>query len=246
MEQNQQIIKGDAIQEMQKLSDKSVDMILCDLPYGMTQNNWDSIIPLDEMWIQFKRLLKSKGCVVLTAMQPFTSKLVMSNPEWFKYEWIWKKDNGTGHLNAKKQPLRNHENIIVFYNKQSKYNPQMMPGKKYYVSRGSNSKNYGSQTNCVTNDYKGKRYPHSIIAFQRDKNKLHPTQKPVNLFSYLIETYSNEGETVLDCCIGSGTTAIACMRTDRKCIGIEKEQEYIDITKKRIEEENVTFGRGRG
>ena len=240
MEQNKQIIKGDAIQEMSKLSDDSIDMILCDLPYGMTANKWDSIIPLDEMWIQFKRIIKKNGCVVLTAMQPFTSRLVMSNLEWFKYEWIWKKENGTGQLHAKKQPLRNHENILVFYDKQCTYNPQMIPGKKYKKTNSSFSKNYGSQRTYTSLDYKGQRYPHTIIAFKRDRQGIHPTQKPVNLFKYLIETYTNEGDTVLDCCIGSGTTAIACMRTDRNCVGIEKEQEYIDITKKRIEDENVT------
>jgi len=241
MEQNQQIIKGDAIQEMQKLSDKSVDMILCDLPYGMTANNWDSIIPLDEMWNQFKRLLKPKGCVVLTGMQPFTSRLVMSNIKWFKYEAIWKKQHATGHLNAKKQVMRIHENILIFSDGQGIYNPQKMgtTAKRRNTNRATTkSTNYGLPEKYYFEFSNGKAYPKSIIAYGSDKEKYHPTQKPVNLFKYLIETYSNEGDTVLDCCIGSGTTAIACIRTDRKCIGIEKEQKYIDITNKRIEDEN--------
>jgi len=234
-----QIIHGEAIQEMRKISDKSIGMILCDLPYGMTANKWDSIIPLDKLWEQYKRVIKSKGAIVLTAMQPFSSKLIISNPEWFKYEWIWKKEQGTGHLNAKKQPLKNHENILVFYDKQGSYNPQMSSAlnKRQVSVSGTSSKNYGSQESTKSINLNNNRYPHTIIAFKRDKERVHPTQKPVNLFAYLIETYSNEGETILDCCIGSGTTAIACMRTDRKCIGIEKEQKYIDITNKRISNE---------
>ena len=237
------IIQGDSIQEMQKLPNQSINMILCDLPYGMTANKWDSIIPLDSLWIEFKRLLKPKGCVVLTGMQPFTSKLVMSNPEWFKYEWIWKKDAGTGFLNAKKQPLRNHENILVFSEGQGNYNPQMMHGKKYNkLNKGKRceSENYGRQSYILTDmkDWKGERFPKTVIFFNRQGDgRIHPTQKPVNLFMYLIETYTDEGDTVLDCCIGSGTTAIACMRTDRKCIGIEKEQKYVDMTNKRIKDE---------
>jgi len=232
------IIQGDSIQEMQKLPNQSINMILCDLPYGMTANKWDSIIPLDSLWIEFKRLLKPKGCVVLTGMQPFTSKLVMSNPEWFKYEWIWKKSNSTGFLNAKKQPLRIHENILVFCEGQGTYNPQKMGfNRKLRRSNPKNtSQNYGNQEGYFAFS-SGKQYPKSIIAYSSDKEKLHPTQKPVSLFEYLIETYTDEGDTVLDCCIGSGTTAIACMRTDRKCIGIEKEQKYVDMTNKRIKDE---------
>jgi len=236
---NINIIHGDAIEEMKKIDDKSIDMILCDLPYGMTRNRWDIIIPLDDMWKQFKRIVKENGVIVLNSMQPFSSKLIISNTEWFKYEWIWKKENVTGFLNAKKQPLRNHENILIFYKKQCKYNPQMSPALngKMISSTATKTKNYGNIKTKNTLNLNKNRYPKTIIAFKRDKEKLHPTQKSVALFEYLIETYSNKGATVLDCCIGSGTTAIACIQSERKCIGIEKNKKYIDITNQRIKDE---------
>jgi len=231
------IIEGDAIEEMKKLPDKSINMILCDLPYGITVNKWDNIIPIDEMWIQFKRLIVNNGCILLTGMQPFTSKLVTSNIDWFKYEMIWKKQNSTGHLNAKKQVMRIHENILLFSKGQGTYNPQKMgfTAKRRTTNKlKTTSTNYGKQGSYIEFST-GKSYPKSIIYYGYDKEKFHPTQKPVELFKYLIETYSNEDDVVLDCCIGSGTTAVACLELDRKYIGIENDPDYIKIIKERID-----------
>ena len=228
--------EGDCLKVMAGLPDGCADMILCDLPYGVTQNAWDSVVPVAELWSQYKRVLKSNGAVVLTAQQPFTSALVVSNLKWFKYEWIWEKDNGTGFLNAKKQPLRNHESILVFYQKQPTYNPQMRAGKPYLAKTGATkSKNYGKQRDVHTSCTDGLRYPLTVVKMTRG-NTIHPTQKPVALFEYLIRTYTNDGDTVLDNCAGSGTTAIAAMNTNRKYILIEKDAAYCDIIRRRIAE----------
>jgi site-specific DNA-methyltransferase (adenine-specific) len=227
---------GDCLELMKDIPDKSIDMILCDLPYGTTRNKWDSILPLNELWEQYKRVIKENGAIVLTAQTPFDKILGSSNIKLLRYEWIWQKDAGTGFLNAKKMPLKDHENVLVFYKKPPVYNPQMRPGfKPYETKKGHHGSNYGSDKGAVTKS-NGERYPLTTIKFNRDSDKLHPTQKPVSLFEYLIKTYTNEGETVLDNCIGSGTTAMAALNTGRFFIGIEKEQEYIDIANKRIQE----------
>ena len=228
------ITQGDCLEVMQRIPDGSVDMILCDLPYGTTRNKWDSIIPLDELWAQYGRIIKDNGAIVLTAQTPFDKVLGASNIRLLKYEWIWQKTQGTGHLNAKKMPMKNHENILVFYKKLPTYNPQMTKGKPYTQKSGRASSNYNPQISVVTEN-KGERYPLTVQEFKSDKG-LHPTQKPVALFEYLIRTYTNEGEIVLDNCIGSGTTAVAAINTNRQFIGIEKEPEYVEIGNRRITE----------
>ena len=226
-----ELANADCLDYMPHMPDASVDMILCDLPYGTTQNKWDSIIPLDKLWAEYNRVCK--GAIVLTAAQPFTSVLVSSNYKMFKYDWIWRKDNGTGFLNAKKQPLRNHESILVFYSVQPVYNPQMREGTPYKQKSGRATSNYGSQVSVITEN-KGERYPLTVIEFKRDKDKQHPTQKPVALMEYLIKTYTNEGAIILDNCMGSGTTGVACKNLGRSFIGIEKDPEYFKIAQTRI------------
>ena len=229
-----EIILGDCLEKMKEFPDNSIDMILTDLPYGVTsRNKWDVIIPFDKLWEQWNRIKKETSPIILTSIQPFTSFTIMSNPDNFKYEWIWEKQQGTGFLNAKKQPLRNHESILVFYDKQCCYNPQFTKGRPYSCTSGVGSLNYGEQKQILTvND--GTRYPLTVQKFQYDGKKEHPTQKPISLFEYLIKTYTNENNTVLDCCAGSGTTAIACINTNRNYICIEKDENYFNIMKNRI------------
>ena len=225
---------GDCLELMRDIPDGSIDLVLCDLPYGTTQNKWDSVISLTDLWFEYKRI--SNGAIVLTAQTPFDKILGVSNLEMLRYEWVWKKESGTGFLNAKKAPLKNHENVLVFYKTQPTYNPQMRTGFKPYKCKQGKTKssNYGFQSGAFTESY-GERYPLTTIEFQRDKNKLHPTQKPVAMMEYLIRTYTNEGDTVLDNCMGSGTTGVACVNTNRKFIGIELDKGYFDIAKQRIE-----------
>jgi site-specific DNA-methyltransferase (adenine-specific) len=228
------LMQGDCLELMKDIQDKSIDMILCDLPYGTTRNKWDSIIPLEPLWEQYKRIIKDNGAIVLTAQTPFDKVLGASNLDMLRYEWIWEKTESTGFLNAKKMPLKKHENILVFYKKLPTYNPQFTKGTPYsYQKDGISSDNYGDSkgTNKIINE--GKRYPVSIITFKKDKG-LHPTQKPVALCEYLIKTYTNEGETVLDNCMGSGTTGVACKNLNRNFIGIELDEEYFKIAKERI------------
>jgi site-specific DNA-methyltransferase (adenine-specific) len=224
---------GDCLEIMKQIPDGSVDAIICDLPYGTTQNKWDSVINLDALWIEYKRICN--GAIVLTAQTPFDKVLGFSNLKMLKYEWIWVKENGTGFLNAKKAPLKNHENVLVFYDKPPTYNPQMRTGFKPYVCKqgSTKSKNYGSQAGAVT-ESNGERYPLTVIEFQRDKDKIHPTQKPVALMEYFVKTYTNEGDTILDNCMGSGTTGVACKNLNRNFIGIEKDEAYFEIARKRI------------
>ena len=230
------IYNEDCLEGMKRIDDKSIDMILCDLPYGMTYNKWDTVIPLDKLWEQYERIIKDNGAIVLTAQTPFDKVLGTSNLKMLRYEWIWEKENATGFLNAKKQPLRKHENILVFYKRLPLYNPQMGKGKSYTAVRKEKpSLNYYNNQKMTKTVSDGERYPVSIIKFNRDKEKLHPTQKPVALFEYLIKTYTDEGEIVLDNCIGSGTTAVACLNTNRNFIGFEKEESYYNIANKRIE-----------
>lgn len=230
------LIRENCLTEMKKLDSESIDMILCDLPYGTTRNKWDSAIDLNELLYQYERVIKNNGAIVLFSQMPFTAQLVYSNLELFKYEWIWEKQQGTGHLNAKKMPLKIHENICVFYKKPPVYNPQMRNGFKPYIcTSGHGSSNYGKQT-ATTTVSNGERYPIDILRFSYDKNKFHPTQKPVALLEYLIKTYTNEGDTILDNCMGSGSTGVACVNTDRDFIGIEIESTYFEIAKQRIED----------
>lgn len=229
---------GDCLIQMLKIANKSIDMILCDLPYGRTSCKWDKIIPFEPLWEQYKRIIKDNGAIVLTASQPFTSALVMSNIKMFKYEWIWMKNSGSGFLNASKMPMKKHENIVVFYNKLPTYNPQnLIKQNRIIKTRKTFNKKTALGNIGVRNlgkEYLSeyKNYPISLI-FYREEKGLHPTQKPVELFEYLIKTYTNEGDLVLDNCAGSGTTGVACMNLNRNCILIEKEEKYFNIAKSR-------------
>ena len=230
---------GDCLEVMKSISDKSIDAIICDLPYGTTQNKWDSIISLDSLWIQYKRICK--GAIVLTAQTPFDKVLGVSNFKMLKYEWIWEKTHPTGHLNAKKMPMKAHENILIFYEKLKTYNPQKTLGhlrKKATVKTNKISPVYGMQNQIGKTYDSTERYPRSVLKIASDKqtSNLHPTQKPIALMEYLIKTYTNEGETVLDNCMGSGTTGVACKNLGRKFIGIEQDPNYFEIAKNRIEQ----------
>ena len=232
--------QGDCLELMKDIPDKSIDMILCDLPYGTTQNKWDSVIPLEPLWEQYKRIIKDNGVIVLTSQGIFTAKLILSNEKWFKYKWVWEKSKATNFLNAKKQPLRKHEDICVFYNKQPKYNPQMTEGEPYDkgIRKNQLTGSYG-EFNPVHVKSEGKRYPTDVVYFKTAESEgkvYHSTQKPVALLEYLIKTYTNDGETVLDNCMGSGSTGIACLKTNRNFIGIEKDDKYFDIACNRINE----------
>jgi len=282
-----EILLGDCLDLMKDIPDGSIDMVLCDLPYGTTQCKWDTVIPLDELWKEYNRVCKINAAIVLTAAQPFTSNLVMSNPKYFKYNWIWEKSKATGYLNAKKMPMRAHEDVCVFYRKPPTYNPQMVQGKPYdkgtahrptsvYGAQGLKEKTKKrkelkkllleenslelirqemdkmglewtiidkTQTmvdkiidavkplkTTVKNDT-GLRYPRTVQYFKTaesegKKSIIHPTQKPLALFEYLVKTYSNEGDLILDNCIGGGTTAVACINTNRNYIGMELDEEY--------------------
>ncbi|WP_257144847.1 DNA-methyltransferase [Bacillus thuringiensis] len=229
----------DCLEGMKLLQDKSMDMILCDLPYGVTQNKWDVVIPFDELWKQYERIIKDNGAIVLTAAQPFSAQLIVSNPKLFRYEWIWEKTAATGHLNAKKMPMRAHESILIFYKKLPTYNPIKTTGHapvNSYTKHQDDGSNYGKTKIGISGGGSTERYPRSVQRFATDKQKeaLHPTQKPVALFEYLIKTYTNEGETVLDNCIGSGTTAVAAINTNRNFIGFEISKEYCAAANQRI------------
>jgi DNA modification methylase len=243
------LMLGDCLEMMGEIEDGSVDMVLCDLPYGTTQNKWDSIIPLPAMWTQVWRVLKPAGAALFTAQTPFDKVLGASGIHNLRYEWIWQKESGTGHLNAKKAPLKNHENVLVFYCKPPTYRPQMRVGFKPYTQAQGKTKssNYGSQTGAITVS-DGSRYPLTVVDFARDKDKQHPTQKPVALMEYLIRTYTNEGEVVLDFTMGSGTTGVAALNTGRRFIGIERDEAYFDIAEARIMEarDKVVAGNPNG
>ena len=236
---NIQLYKGDCLEIMKRIEDKSIDMILCDLPYGTTRNKWDSVIPLDELWKEYKRIIKDNGVIVLTSQGIFTAKLILSNEKWFKYKLVWEKSKATNFLNAKKQPLRKHEDICVFYNKQPQYNPQMTEGKPYDkgVRKNQLTGSYGD-FNPVHVKSEGMRYPTDVVYFKTAESEgrvYHSTQKPIALLEYLIKTYTNKGETILDNCMGSGSTGVACLNTNRKFIGIELDDNYFEVAKKRIE-----------
>ena len=226
------LIKGDCLEEMKGIEDGSVDMVLCDLPYGTTACKWDSVIPFEPLWEQYKRVIKKNGAIVLTASQPFTSQLGASNLKMLKYAWVWEKSSVTGHLNAHHMPMKKHEDVLVFYAGRVTYKPQGLIPYQKVKKRGSNGKNFG--VSGTENYQESTNYPRSILQFNND-GKLHPTQKPVTLMEYLIRTYTNKGETVLDNTMGSGTTGVACVNTEREFIGIEMDDTYFEIAKKRIE-----------
>lgn len=224
---------------MKSIPDKSVDMVMCDLPYGTTACKWDAVIPFEPLWAHYRRLVRDGGAIVLTASQPFTSALVMSNPRFFKYAWVWDKVNRpTGHLNTSKQPMRQTEDIVVFYDKQCTYNPQMVKGEPYRANGGGKTENYGKYNKHVTICDDGMRHPRTLLSLPADvrgtEGRVHPTQKPVALMEYLIKTYTNPGEVVLDNTMGSGTTGVACVNTSRSFIGIERDEGYFKIAEQRI------------
>jgi site-specific DNA-methyltransferase (adenine-specific) len=227
--------QGDCLDVMKTLPDKSVDMILCDLPYGTTKNKWDSIIPLDKLWEQYNRIIKDNGAIALFGSQPFTTNLNFSNIKNYRYEWVWLKNNSTGFQLANKRPLKKHELISVFYKKQPTYKPQGLKPYGKINKRGSMGENWDEMR---SNEYiqQWTNYPTQILEFGYDKEKLHPTQKPVELLEYLIKTYTNEDDLVLDNCMGSGSTGVACVNTNRNFIGIELDKEYFEIAKERINE----------
>lgn len=235
----------DCLEGMKRIDDKSIDCIICDLPYGTTQCKWDSIIPFESLWKQYNRIINDNGAIVLFGSEPFTSELIHSNIKNFKYNWIWQKDKPTGHLNAKKQPLRIIETISVFYKKQCTYNPQLVDKPKENIRPATvyrkNIDNYGKMDKpSVRTIPLDKGYPKNILKFRAcfgNKSKsLHPTEKPVDLIEYLIRTYTNPNDLILDNCIGSGTTAIAAINTGRNYIGFEKDEEYFRVASKRIKE----------
>lgn len=236
------VLLGNCLEWMPQVEDKSVDMILCDLPYGTTACKWDSIIPFEPLWEQYKRIIKDGGAIVLMSAQPFTSALIMSNPKWFKCEWIWYKNLRTGFASAKYHPMKAHENILVFGKGRVTYNPIKI--KRTTTKRGTKTTDFGSVYGGFKNDTKPDNQsdyilPHDVLEIKcvhGTEKRFHSTQKPVPLMEYLVKTYSNEGETVLDNCLGSGTTAIACINTNRNFIGIEKELEYCEAANKRIKQ----------
>jgi site-specific DNA-methyltransferase (adenine-specific) len=225
------IVHGDCIAVMEAMPPESVDMVLCDLPYGTTQIDWDKMIPTNDLWRCYERVCKPNAAIVLTAAQPFSSQLTVSKPTWFKYEIIWVKNKATGHLNAKKQPMRAHENILVFYKQQPTYNPQMTSGHEplHYAVNKQKTELYGAQKAVESRTGATDRYPKSVVHFDvvNNSDRVHETQKPVELFSYLIKTFSNPGDVILDNTAGGLTTAIACLATQRRYICIEQNADYI-------------------
>lgn len=232
--------KGDCLELMQDIPSKSIDMILCDLPYQKTACEWDKLINMVLLWEQYNRIIKDNGVIALFGIEPFSSKLRMDNLKNYKYDIVWKKQQATNPMFAKKGVMRIHENISIFYKKQCTYNPQMTYGHKNYSSFKSNTSKigeiYGNMKSAHRNCNDGSRYPVSVIKFNTERSKFHPTQKPVALLEYLIKTYTNENDIVLDNCMGSGSTGVACVNTNRKFIGIEKDEKYFEIAKQRIEE----------
>lgn len=228
---------GDCLELMKDIPDGSVDMILCDLPYGTTQNKWDCVLPFDALWQQYARVCK--GAIVLTAAQPFTSAMVMSNTKGFRYQWVWEKTKASGFLNARRRPLTAHEDIVVFGNIDT-YNPQGLVAVEVNSARKNKagSGNFGRVSDRPYIQKEG-NFPRSVLRFQHETAPVHPTQKPVALMEYLIRTYTNEGDTVLDNCMGSGTTGVACVNTGRKFIGMEMDAGYFEIAQRRIEAAGV-------
>jgi DNA modification methylase len=236
-----ELMQGDCLELMKKIPDKSVDMVLCDLPYGATACKWDTVIPFEPLWEQYNRIIKDNGAIVLFGSEPFSTMLRYSNLKMYKYDWVWSKKRGTGFQIVKYKPMVSHENISVFYKKAPTYNPQMRDREKPRLSK---NKGTTRQFLCSNgNEYVGKvpldkKYPITVLEFGNDnqKQKKHPTQKPVALLEYLIKTYTNENETVLDNCAGSMSTVIACLNTKRKCIAMEKDKKYFQIGCNRVKQ----------
>ena len=242
---NFKLYNGDCLEEMKKIPNGSVDMILTDPPYGTTACKWDTVIDLDLMWVQLKRIIKPNGAIVLFGAEPFSSKLRMSNLDMFKYDWIWEKSKATGHLNSKRRPLIKHEMIHIFYSMQCIYNPQSLikkcvptisKGDRGSKGKGSSGDVYGLATKDTIQTHSN--YPVSVQNFDVVMRTIHPTQKPVKLLEYLVKTYTNENETVLDFTMGSGSTGVACSNTNRKFIGIEMDNDYFKIAEDRIKDAN--------
>ena len=255
---NYKIFNNDCLIKMKDIEDKSIDLILCDLPYGTTQNKWDSILNLELLWEQYERIIKENGAIILFAQTPFDKVLGCSKLDLLRYEIIWQKTHPTGFLNAKKMPLKAHENILVFYKKLPTYNPQKTKGHERKISKRTSREksievrnekilqgrnNYGKISNNIVDYDSTERFPISVQVFSKDTqhSKLHPTQKPVDLLEWLIKTYSNEGDLVLDNCMGSGSTGIACINTNRNFIGIEKDKYYFDIAYNRLKDRKKKY-----
>jgi len=244
------LIQGDCLEVMDKMIEEGikVDMILADLPYGTTQNKWDSVIPLDKLWGKYKKIIKNNGCIALFSQTPFDKVLGSSNLKLLKYEWIWRKNKATGFLNSKKMPLKEHENILIFYKNLPTYNPQgLIKKEKPTINKGNRGKkeqgaggtNYGKATKDAIQEYEN--YPKDILEFSVVMKPCHPTEKPIDLLGYLINTYTNEGEIVLDNTCGSGTTLVAARNLKRKCYGIELDKKYCEIAKQRLENIKITI-----
>ena len=235
-----ELIQGDCLEKMKAIPDGSVDMVLADPPYGTTACKWDTVIPFEPLWGQYKRIIKKNGAILLFGMEPFSSLLRVSNLKEFKYDWVWRKSQAVGHLNAWKQPMRNTEIISVFYKTQPTYKPELLDKKaeniRPHSQRTKTSDNYGAHKLDVHKCPNDKTMPATVLEFNNAQCTVHPTQKPVALCEYLIRTYTNEGETVLDNCMGSGTTGVACKNLDRNFIGIELDPDYFKIAEKRINE----------
>jgi len=241
-----ELMQGDCLEKMKDIPDKSIDMILCDLPYGTTACKWDTVIPFEPLWAEYKRIIKKNGAIVLFGSQPFTSALGSSNLDMLKYSWYWRKTRATGHMNAKKMPMKDIEDVLVFYREPPTYNPQglLQINKKQknsasHMARGITSDPTSVVTGGINNlEYTQEftNYPRQVLDFASEGSTDHPTQKPVALFEYLIKTYTNEGDLVLDNCMGSGTTGVACKNLNRNFIGIELDPEYFKIAEKRINE----------
>lgn len=237
------LYEGDCLEIMPTLSDKSIDMILCDLPYGTTACSWDVVIPFEPLWAQYERLIKDNGAIVLTASQPFTTLLIASNLKLFKYCWVWEKPQGVDPFMARIRPLNNIEDICIFGKAGVGYNPQMSKGKAYTITRDKRPRTHnitGTDMKQTTTVNKGERYPGRVLRFNQERG-LHPTQKPVALFDYLIRTYTNPGDLILDNCAGSGTTGVAAENLGRNSILIEKEPKYCEIIRKRMANRQMTL-----
>lgn len=236
---NIKLIQGDCLEKMKDIPDKSIDMVLCDLPYAVTKAKWDIAIPFEPLWEQYERIIKDNGVIALFGSEPFASKLRLSNEKLYRYDWYWIKEKGKGHLNAKKMPLKSVETISIFYKKYGVYNPQFTigePYKKLNCSKNSLNKGvYGSTNESTDTISNGKRYPKTDLYFTSVQRTSHPCQKPTKLLQYLIQTYTNEGETILDNTMGSGSTGVACLNTNRNFIGIEQDSNYFNIARDRIE-----------
>ena len=235
---NFKIINGDCLVEMKKIKDKSIDMILCDLPYGMTKNSWDIVIPFDKLWDEYNRIIKDNGAIVLFGSQPFTTLMISSNLKMFRYCLVWEKNKFSDFLNSKRKPMKTNEDIAIFYKKQPTYNPQYWYSTPYArwntQSAVDKQSNYGTHKENYVESSDGKRLPTTVLKFNRVERPVHPTQKPTDLLEWLIKTYTNENDIVLDNCMGVGSTGIACKNINRKFVGIELEHKYYESAKNSI------------